>query len=136
MNPNVTQVRSVILERDLTHPPEKVWRALTQPPLLSEWLMANDFKAAVGRRFDFSGDWGAVNCEVLEIEPCRFLAYTWTAMGLESVVTWTLRAEGDGTHLRMEHTGFRHDQQQAYEGAQAGWRRFLANLDGLLSRTD
>src|SRR3984885_14554265 len=126
--------RSVIVERDLPHPPEKIWRALTQNPLIEEWLMKNDFQPVVGHRFNLRADWGAVDCQVLAVEPNRMLSYTWTAYGLESVVTWTLTPTSTGTHLRMEQSGFRPDQQQACQGAQGGWQRFFAALEQVLER--
>jgi uncharacterized protein YndB with AHSA1/START domain len=98
--------------------------------------MKNDFKAAVGHKFRLSGDWGTASCEVLEIEPQKRLSYTWSAMGLESVVTFTLTKTGSGTHLRMDQAGFRPDQQQAYQGAQWGWNRFLTNLEQVVARAD
>ena len=98
--------------------------------------MKNDFKSVVGHRFKLSGDWGAADCEVLAVEPNRTLTYTWNAMGLESVVTWTLTPSGAGTRLRMEQAGFRADQQQAYRGAQFGWQKFLGNLEQVLARPD
>jgi uncharacterized protein YndB with AHSA1/START domain len=127
--------RSVVIERELPHPPEKVWRALTQGELIEQWLMKNDFRPVVGHRFQLSAEWGAVECEVLAVEPNRVLSYSWAAYGLESVVTWQLSANGAGTHLRMEQAGFRPDQEQAYQGAQGGWQRFLANLEQVLERT-
>ena len=127
---------SVVVERDIAHPPEKIWRALTQPQLIEEWLMKNDFKPVVGHDFNFRADWGAVDCQVLEVEPHKTLSYTWAAMGLESVVTWTLTPTSKGTHLRMEQAGFRPDQQQAYQGAKFGRQKFFANLDQVLARTD
>lgn len=130
------ETRTVIVERDLAHPPEKIWRALTQPHLIAEWLMKADFAPVVGHRFDFSAEWGAIQCEVREVDPPRSLSYTWGGMGLESVVTWTLAPSGTGTRLRMEQTGFQRDQTQAYHGAKAGWPRFLANLEQLLARID
>lgn len=136
MNNPATQTRSVIVERDIAYPPEKIWRALTQPHLIEEWLMKNDFKPDVGHDFKLSGDWGAVDCSVLAVEPNKTLSYTWVAMGLESVVTWTLTPTSTGTHLRMEQTGFRPDQQQAYQGANYGWQRFFAKLDEVLARLD
>jgi len=129
-----TETRSVVIERDISHPPEKIWRALTQPHLIEEWLMKNDFKPAVDHRFNLRGDWGTVDCQVLEVEPNKMLSYTWAALGLESVVTWTLTPTQTGTHLRMEQTGFRPDQQQAYQGAQYGWPKFFANLEQVLAR--
>jgi uncharacterized protein YndB with AHSA1/START domain len=136
MSMPATETLSVVVEREIAHPPEKIWRALTQPHLIAEWLMKNDFKPVADHRFSLQADWGAVDCRVLEVEPHRMLSYTWAAYGLESVVTWTLTPTGTGTHLRMEQAGFRPDQKQAFQGARAGWPRFLANLEQVLARTD
>lgn len=128
--------RSVIVERDIAHPPEKIWRALTQPHLIAEWLMQNDFAPVPDHRFQFRADWGAVDCQVMAVEPNRTLSYTWVAMGMESVVTWTLTPKGTGTQLRMEHSGFKPGQTQAYGGAKLGWQKFLDSLEQVLARTD
>src|SRR5262249_7243270 len=130
------ETRSVVVEREIAHPPEKIWRALTQPHLIEEWLMKNDFTPVVGHRFELRGDWGSVGCQVLEIEPNKTLSYTWAALGLESVVTWTLTPTRTGTHLRMEQSGFRPDQQQAYQGAKYGWQQFFTKLDEVVARAD
>lgn len=98
--------------------------------------MKNDFKGAVGHKFKLSGNWGAASCEVLEIDPPKTLSYTWSAMGLESIVTFTLTKTGSGTHLRMDQAGFRPDQQQAYHGAQWGWNKFLTTLEQVVARED
>jgi uncharacterized protein YndB with AHSA1/START domain len=124
-----TETLSVVVEREIAHPPEKIWRAFTQPHLIEEWLMKSDFQPVVDHRFNLRGDWGAVDCQVLAVEPNKTLSYTWGALGLESVVTWTLTPTSTGTHLRMEQSGFRPDQQQAYQGAQYGWRKFFAGLE-------
>ena len=136
MNETSTEIRSVIVEREIAFPPEKIWRALTQPHLIQEWLMKNDFKPVPDHRFKLTAEWGSVDCRVLEIEPNRTLAYTWDAYGLESTVTWTLTPIGSGTHLRMEQAGFRPDQEQAYQGARFGWQRFFENLEQVLARAD
>lgn len=136
MTNSKAETRTVTIEREIAHPPEKIWRALTQPQLIAEWLMKNDFMPVVGHRFDLSAEWGAVNCEVLEVEPNTTLSYTWGGMGLESVVTWTLSPSSTGTNLRMEQTGFQSDQKQAYHGAKAGWPRFFANLEDVLAGMD
>jgi uncharacterized protein YndB with AHSA1/START domain len=136
MNETSTETRSLVIEREMPHPPEKVWRALTQPHLIEEWLMKNDFEPAPGHKFNLLADWGTVDCRVLAVEPSKALSYTWAAFGLESVVTWTLTPTSTGTHLRMEQSGFRPDQQQAYQGAKAGWPRLFANLEQLLAQTD
>ena len=134
MNQSANEPRSVIVEREISHPPEKIWRALTQPHLIEEWLMKSDFKPVVDHRFNFRADWGAVDCRVLAIESNKTLSYTWVAYGLESVVTWTLTATAAGTLLRMEQSGFRPDQEQAYQGAKFGWQKFFANLEQVLAR--
>ncbi|WP_333585823.1 SRPBCC family protein [Phenylobacterium sp.] len=126
------QLRSVVLERDLNHPPARVWRALTEPALLAEWLMATDFAPSLGRKFAFTADWGEVACEVLEIEPGRTLSYSWGDGVLDTVVTWTLTPILGGVRLRMEQTGFRRDQPRYLMGATAGWPRFLDRLEQLL----
>lgn len=131
---NATDARTVVVEREFAHPPERVWRALTQPHLLAEWLMKSDFAPTLGHRFDFRDDWGTVNCEVRSIEPDRRLSYSWAALGLESVVTWTLTPTTAGTLLKMEQEGFRPDQEQAYQGAKFGWPRFFAKLEDVLAR--
>jgi len=131
-----TPTRTVTVEREIAYPPAKIWRALTQPHLIEDWLMKNDFKLLVDHRFNLRGDWGAVDCQVLEVEPERTLSYTWAAMGLESVVTWTLTPTAKGTLLRMEQAGFRPDQEQAYQGAKYGWQQLFGKLEQLLARAD
>jgi uncharacterized protein YndB with AHSA1/START domain len=145
MTDTASETLSVVVEREFPHPPEKVWRALTQPHLIEEWLMKNDLKPVVGERFNFRADFlpnGALDCEVLAVEPPSKLSYTWDsasdnpAFSLKSVVTWTLTPTSKGTHLRMEQSGFRPDQKQAYAGAKFGWENFLAKLDQVLARTE
>ena len=136
MNETSTETLSVVVEREMAFPPEKIWRPLTQPHLIEEWLMKNDFKPVVDHRFNFRADWGAVDCQVTAVEPNKTLSYTWAAYGLESIVTWTLTPTSAGTHLRMEQSGFRPDQQQAYQGAKHGWQQFFAALQQALARID
>ena len=131
-----TETRSVVIEEDLPHPPEKVWRALTEQHLIEDWLMKNDFVPNVGHQFKLTADWGAVDCKVLAMEPNRMISYTWEAYGLESVVTWTLTPTDSGTHLKMEQSGFRRDQAQAYGGARSGWKAFFTKLGETLGRMD
>jgi len=130
--------RAVVLERDLPHPPEKVWRALTQPELIAAWLTQNDFAPRMGHRFKLTGDWGSVDCEVTELEPNRALAYTWTAMGLATVVEFSLTPTAAGTHLRVEQSGFPTEPStdRYYTGAQWGWQKFTAALEEVVAGLD
>lgn len=143
MSETSTETRTVVVEREMPFPPERIWRALTQPHLMEAWLMKNDFKPTVGHRFQLRGDWGGVlDCEVLVVEPGRTLSYTWNhahedpAYSLQSVVTFTLTPTGQGSHLRVEQAGFRPNQKQAFGGAHAGWKQFLGNLERILARPD
>ncbi len=135
------QTRSVVIEREVAFPPEKVWRALTQPHLIEEWLMPGGFAPVAGHRFQWHNRPRpdvhiVIDSEVLAIEPHRTLAYRWDALGLESIVTWTLTETATGTRLRMEHSGFRPDQEQAFRGATAGWHAFLPALERVLADMD
>ena len=139
----MTDIRTVVIERDIAHPPEKIWRALTEPHLIAEWLMKNDFRPDIGHRFNLTGEWGGVlDCEVLDIEPHRTLSYSWNfthddaAFDLRSVVTFTLTPTAAGTHLRVEQSGFRPEQKQAYGGAKLGWQQFLEKLETLVAGLD
>ena len=141
MNAPSIETRSAIVEREFPYPPEKLWRALTQPHLIEEWLMKNDFAPKVGHQFQLRGEWGGVlDCTVLAVEPNQTLSYTWDfkhddpAYGLKSVVTFTLTPSATGTHLRMEQAGFRTDQKQAFGGAHAGWKAFFEKLEEVLAR--
>lgn len=130
--------RSVVIEKELPHRPEKIWRALTQGALLQEWLLDNDFQPVVGHAFKFRSppmpQWdGIIDSEVLVVEPNERISYTWSSMGLVSVVVWTLVATGSGTLVRMEQSGFRHDQEAAYQGATYGWQKFFGGLERVVA---
>jgi uncharacterized protein YndB with AHSA1/START domain len=135
MNKHADEIRSVVVEREFAFPPEKLWRALTQPHLIEEWLMKNDFKPAVGHHFNLRGDWGGVlDCEVLAIEPNKTLSYTWNhphedpAYNLTSVVTFVLTPTSSGTRLRVEQAGFRADQPKAVPSlaGRKSWRTSIS----------
>ena len=102
-----TSTRSVIVEKEFPHPPEKVWRALTESPLIAQWLMKNDFEPVVGKKFQLRSDpvpnWdGVIDCEVMVVEPMKQLSYSWGTMGMGTMgmgtmVVWTLSPAAGGT---------------------------------------
>jgi uncharacterized protein YndB with AHSA1/START domain len=146
MNPIDTtapsQTDSISFEFDLHHSPEKVWRALTDPVLLTEWLLpVVELKLEPGAAFTFKTQpyppWdGTVNCRTLEIEPHKKLSYTWVVgeMGLDTVVTFTLTPTPSGTRLSLVQSGFKPDQKQNSGGARYGWKMMGGKLVDLLAR--
>jgi uncharacterized protein YndB with AHSA1/START domain len=144
---DLTKIR---VDQFYPHSPAKVWRALTTPSLMAQWLMANNFEAVAGHRFTLSAApieatnfSGSITCEVLEIRAPERLQISWRdADGtnpLDSTVTFHLHPEGRGTRLILEHTGFDpgdHGQQMARSIMNGGWRgHVLRRLAGLLDAT-
>jgi uncharacterized protein YndB with AHSA1/START domain len=134
----MSTTRSLVIEKELPHPPAKIWRALTEGTLIKEWMMDNDFQPVVGHKFSFRStpmpNWnGVVDCEVLVVEPYKKLAYSWGSLGGESAVVWTLVATEGGTLVRMEQSGFRPDQDANYKGANYGWQRFIGGLERVVA---
>lgn len=137
-----SQSDSISFEFDLHHAPEKVWRALTDPVLLAEWLLpAIDLKLEKGAAFTLKTqpyrDWdGIVNCRFVEIEAQRKLSYTWVVgdMNIDTVVTFTLTPTASGTRVSLVQAGFKPDQKQAFGGARYGWNLMGGKLVDVLAR--
>jgi uncharacterized protein YndB with AHSA1/START domain len=135
-----SQTESIALEVDLHHSPERVWRALTDPALLSEWLLpVIDLKLEPGAAFTFKTQaypgWdGTVNCRLIEIEPHRKLSYTWSVPFLDTVATFTLTPTASGTRLLIVQSGFKPDQKREFGGARYGWKMMAGKLVDLLAR--
>jgi uncharacterized protein YndB with AHSA1/START domain len=135
-----SQTESISFEFDLHHSPEKVWRALTDPVLLAEWLLpVIGLELAPGAAFTFKTQpqpgWdGIVNCRFLEIEAQRKLSWRWVVGDIDTVVTFTLAATASGTRLSLVHSGFRPDQKQNFGGARYGWKMMGGKLVDLLAR--
>lgn len=133
-----SQTDSISFEFDLPHAPEVVWRALTEPDLLRQWLLpATGFKLEAGAAFTFETDphpgWdGTVSCRIVEIEPYRRISYSWSVPFLDTVVTFTLSPTPSGTRMLLEQRGFKPSQKQALGGARYGWRMMGAKLSDLL----
>jgi uncharacterized protein YndB with AHSA1/START domain len=138
--------RTLVVERVFAHPPEKLWRALTESPLLAQWMMDNNFEPTVGRKFQFRREPvppkfdGVVDCQVLVVDPMKRLSYSWGVGGSESglqwVVLWTLTPADGGTHVRMEQSGFTPSQQPNYQGAKYGWQKFFEGLERVIGEVD
>jgi uncharacterized protein YndB with AHSA1/START domain len=131
---------SLSLEFDLPHAPEKVWRALTDPALLAQWLLpVLDLKLEPGAAFTFKTQaypgWdGTVSCRFVEIEPLRRLRYTWSVPFLDTVVTFTLTPTPSGTRLSLLQSGFKEDQKRELGGARYGWQMMGDRLVSLLAQ--
>jgi uncharacterized protein YndB with AHSA1/START domain len=136
-----SQTEALTFEFDLAHPPEKVWRALTDPELLAEWLLpVTGFRLAPGAAFTFKTQaypgWdGTVNCRLVEIEAERKISYTWSVPFLDTVVTFTITPTAAGTRLSLVQSGFKSDQKQEFGGARYGWRMMGGKLVALLDKT-
>ena len=135
-----SQTESISFEFDLQHSPAKVWRALTDPVLLTEWLLpVVGLELAPGAAFTFQTQphpgWdGTVSCRLLEIEAPRKISYTWDVPFLSTVVTFTLTPTASGTRLSLVQSGFKPDQKQNFGGARYGWRMMGGKLVDLLAR--
>jgi uncharacterized protein YndB with AHSA1/START domain len=131
---------TIAFDFDLRHPPEKVWRALTDPELLAQWLLpVIGFRLEPGAAFTFKTQaypgWdGTVSCRMLEVEPQRKLAYAWTVPFLDTVVTFTLTPTDAGTRLSIVQSGFKPEQKRESGGARYGWKMMGGKLADLLER--
>jgi uncharacterized protein YndB with AHSA1/START domain len=131
---------TLALEFDLAHPPEKVWRALTDPVLLAEWLLpVVDLQLEPGAAFMFRTQpypgWdGTVQCRFVEIETHRKLSYSWSVPFLDTVVTFTLTPTPAGTRLSLVQSGFAPEQKREFGGARYGWQMMGGKLVDLLAR--
>jgi uncharacterized protein YndB with AHSA1/START domain len=135
-----SQSESIAFDFDLHHAPEKVWRALTDPGLLAEWLLpVLGLRLEPGAAFTFKREplpgWdGVVHCRLLEIEAPRKLSYTWVVGDMDTVVTFTLAPTASGTRLSLVQSGFRPDQKKNFGGARYGWKLMGGKLVDLLAR--
>jgi len=135
-----SQTESISFEFDLQHSPERVWRALTEPALLTEWLLpVAELELEPGAAFTFKTQaypgWdGIVNCRILEIDAHKKLSYTWGAGGMDNIVTFTLTPTASGTHLSLVQSGFKPEEKRNFGGARYGWKMMGGKLVDLLAR--
>ena len=124
---------TVVIEREMSHASEKIWRALTEASLINQWLMSNDFEPVVGHQFNLRATpvpgWsGVIECEVLVVEPNVRLSYSWGTLGLTPTAI--------GTRVRMEHSGFPSEESASYKGAKYGWQKFIGKLEDVVGGMD
>lgn len=128
---------TIRLDHFYRHAPSAVWRALTDPALHARWWAAGDVRPIVGHRFDLDmGKWGRQACEVLEVEHERLLKYRFAAGVLNTIITWRLTPENEGTRLTLTHEGFNLDTplgRTALEGMKPGWPKVLLKLEATLN---
>jgi uncharacterized protein YndB with AHSA1/START domain len=135
-----SETESIAFEFELHHSPEKVWRALTDPVLLAQWLLpVVGLELQPGAAFTFKTQaypgWdGTVSCRFVEIEAHRKLSYAWSVPFLDTVVTFTLTPTASGTRLSLVQSGFKPDQKKEFGGARYGWRMMGGKLVDLLAR--
>jgi uncharacterized protein YndB with AHSA1/START domain len=140
-NTAASQTDCIAFDFDLNHAPAKVWRALTDPVLLTQWLLpVVNLKLEPGAAFTFTAPsqpgWdGRVNCELVEIEAQRKLSYTWRVGAIDTLVTFTLTPTASGTRLSLVQSGFKPDQKKNFGGARYGWRLMGGKLLEVLART-
>lgn len=130
------------VKRELRFPQsrEEVWQALANRESLAEWMHPNDFEPRVGHRFTFqvppkpeAGFQGlTVHCEVLKCSPPEELSFTWIAGEVNTRVDYRLEADGPGTKVFFEQSGF--EQERAFGGAAYGWNLMHGKLQELLAR--
>lgn len=136
--------QEIVVEEVFPHPPEKIWKTLTDGRLMGKWLMEpTGFEPVEGNRFTFKttpgGQWdGTIHCQVLEVVPNERFVYAWKGghesnvgygAPLDTVVTFTLARVEAGTRLKLVHTGFELPKNEtAYRGMSGGWVKVVGNL--------
>ena len=136
------QTEAISFEFDLSHSPAKVWRALTDPVLLAEWLLPVvdlKFELELGTGFTLKAapqpGWdGIVNGRFVEIEAQKKLSYTWQVGDMDTVVTFALTPTTSGTHLSLVQSGFKPHQKNNFGGARYGWRLMGGKLLEVLAK--
>lgn len=121
------------LDFQFNSPIAKVWDALTHSDTLAQWVMENNFKPIVGYKCQFRNEaiGLVVESEVLIVDKPYKLSYTWVGGPINTIVTWTLKQEGETTYLNLEQSGFE-EENQAFNGAKYGWTSMVNELKKML----
>lgn len=121
--------------------PNEVWEYLTQAELIALWLMPNNFKLELGHEFQFTTKPmphieldGIFHCKVLEIVPFKKLLYSWKGgsgngiFTLNTVCEWILEPHGNGTKLKLKHSGFKENNTDIFVGMTDGWLKLAEKM--------
>lgn len=136
--------QEIVVDEVFPHAPETIWKTLTTTELMGRWLMVPEgFEPVEGKSFTYrttpAGKWdGTIHCRVLEVRPNERLVYSWkgghegnTGYGspLDTVVTFSLTKTGNGTRLRLVHSGFVTPKNDtAYEKMSGGWKKVVHEI--------
>jgi uncharacterized protein YndB with AHSA1/START domain len=135
----------IVVEEVFPHAPETIWKTLTNGVLIGRWIMMEPegFQPVRGARFTFrtkpAGAWdGTIECHVLEVVPNERLVFSWKSghegnvgygAPLDTVVTFTLARTGNGTRLRVVHSGFiRPKNDTAFNNMSDGWKKVVPRI--------
>ncbi|WP_155373896.1 SRPBCC family protein [Catellatospora vulcania] len=133
----MTEPGVIRCDQFLSHPPARVWQALTDPELHAKWWTAGDVRPVVGHRFTLDmGKWGEQPCEVLAVEPEKVFSYRFATGSLDNTITFRLEPEGTGTRLFFEQAGLDLDSplgRNAYENMSKGWPGLLRRIESALT---
>ena len=128
-------------EQFYDHPIDSVWKAISEQDQISTWFILADFNAEVGYHYTFTHENTQIIGEVLEVNPVYELAYSWTVKGTsaETVVKWSLKEEGAGTLLILEHSGIEKYGEEAvitqmFESFDKGWDNCISELEDYLKK--
>lgn len=118
-------LESITVEQPIGASPDRVWERISTPEGIAVWWATGDIAPVLGHEFTMQmGKWGEVRCRVIEVEPPRKLAYTFADWELH----WTIRPEGSGCILTLEHRGFDLNNPQhrfAFDNMGTGWRTLV-----------
>ena len=144
--------QDIVVDEIFPHAPETIWKTLTNGELIGRWMMQpTGFEPVAGNRFTFrttpAGAWdGVIHCQVLEAVPNERLVYAWIGgheenigygSPLDTVVALTLSKVGNGTRLRLVHSGFVTPKNDtAFKNMSEGWPKVFKNLETVVAQHD
>jgi uncharacterized protein YndB with AHSA1/START domain len=129
----------IIKTHQFQSPIAKVWDAISLAEEISAWFIKADFKAKAGYKYTFTHEQTEIKGEVLKANPVYELVYTWVVSGTdaETVVSWKLEENKEGTYLTLEHSGISNYPGETavmmFNNFKGGWNSCVENLEKYLS---